>query len=290
MSASLTGGGGEAAGAAPQIGGAQGSIILKLKAYASCVMRAERVILSPHSPTTIKHEPAGPAPAEGSAKAIVFDPALLPQAAKNLSTWQSTLFYRVADQYKQLEKSHQLKEAARHEPDAHQRYDIIAPFISCPDGSSVGVPGAKEDAGAPATQLLRVLSALMSSSACALPLSTHSLRCSATPSPGYKACMSMMVKSDCIVYSLGSNGNYVFEEGILKQTKCKVTCTREGERGTPCEGARTRHASMPAPSTRARPASFPRSSLLTALMMATPSILSGMCTSRSAWGRQQRCR
>lgn len=80
------------------------------------------------------------------------------------------------------------------EPRAFELYDLFNPYIECPDGKSLQRIGDEEDGGK-------------------------------------WVCADMIKKNDCVVFSLGSNGQYDFERDLLGSTECHVytfDCTYDG--------------------------------------------------------------
>ena len=71
------------------------------------------------------------------------------------------------------------------EPQGHRRFDLFSPFIDCPDGNRPVRFGASGDGG----KLI---------------------------------CEDILSGPDCIVYSLGSHGDFSFEMEIIKRTSCRV--------------------------------------------------------------------
>ena len=81
------------------------------------------------------------------------------------------------------------------EPVGHKMYDLFQPYIKCPSGNK-----------------------MMN-------------RVGDTGDGGKWLCDELLQKDECVVFSLGSNGQYDFERALLKQTKCKIytfDCTYEG--------------------------------------------------------------
>jgi hypothetical protein len=51
-------------------------------------------------------------------------------------------------------------------------------------------------------------------------------------------CVNESLKPPCVVYSFGSNGDYAFEDAMLKETKCEVLCCcQKNKMGNPCAAA-----------------------------------------------------
>lgn len=104
------------------------------------------------------------------------------------------------------------------QPEGHARFSLFDPFVSCPDNQKVARYGGSGDGG----KLL---------------------------------CPSLLQQTNCVVYSLGSNNNFDFEQDILGRTSCKVAtfdCTSQsrtlGPRHTfvsKCLGSEERMASDP---------------------------------------------
>ena len=84
-------------------------------------------------------------------------------------------------------------EGALVEPEGARRFDLFDPFLTCPDGRAPVRFGAASDGGK-------------------------------------FICADVLNAPDCVVYSLGSNGDFAFEETILERTACTVVtfdCTSE---------------------------------------------------------------
>ena len=80
------------------------------------------------------------------------------------------------------------------EPMGGRRFDLFTPFIKCPDGQPPVRFGDSGDGG----KLL---------------------------------CADMLASPDCVVFSLGSNNDFTFEDDILARTPCTVVtfdCTVDG--------------------------------------------------------------
>jgi FkbM family methyltransferase len=76
-------------------------------------------------------------------------------------------------------------EGALVEPQGGRRFDLFDPFVSCPDGAPPVRFGAASDGGK-------------------------------------FICADVLAAPDCVVYSLGSNNDFAFEEDVLKRTECTV--------------------------------------------------------------------
>lgn len=72
-------------------------------------------------------------------------------------------------------------------PEGHNRFNIFSPFLKCPNGEAVDRYGGDNDGG-------KML------------------------------CPSILQNKACVVYSLGSNGDFSFEHSILSRTACEVCC------------------------------------------------------------------
>eukprot|EP00890_Picochlorum_soloecismus_P003932 jgi/Picsp_1/453/NSC_00451-R1_protein len=82
------------------------------------------------------------------------------------------------------------------EPAGHRRYDLFNPFITC--------PGGKQDLN----------------------------RIGDSGDGGKWLCDDLLQREDCVVFSLGSNGQYDFERSLLTHTPCKIytfDCTYKGK-------------------------------------------------------------
>ncbi len=126
-------------------------------------------------------------------------------ALDTLITWNDELFMTTMTVYKN--KSRNLcttdragcKVAAENrrppEPLGFEKYDMFTPYLGCPHGQQLQRVGDASDGGKwICTDLLR-----------------H--------------------KKDCVVFSLGSNGNYDFERAVLASTECNIytfDCTYNG--------------------------------------------------------------
>ena len=80
------------------------------------------------------------------------------------------------------------------EPMGFEKYDMFNPYVGCPHGHSLQRVGDQKDGGK-------------------------------------WLCTDIMKKDDCVVFSLGSDGNYIFEQDLLGSTKCNIytfDCTYAG--------------------------------------------------------------
>ena len=84
-----------------------------------------------------------------------------------------------------LYKQTEVARGALGEPEGWRRFDLFDPFLTCPDGKAPVRYGATGDGG----KLL---------------------------------CADVLAEPGCVVYSLGSNGDFAFEEDILARTQCSV--------------------------------------------------------------------
>lgn len=80
------------------------------------------------------------------------------------------------------------KSLRRLEPPAYSRYDLFNPFVDCPDGTTLTRLGPEGDGGK------------------------------------WLCMASNTFKEPCVAYSIGSNGDYGFEEAILKASQLCVAC------------------------------------------------------------------
>jgi hypothetical protein len=119
------------------------------------------------------------------------------EAAANLSQWRTGLFKQVFTTYKQqsiLEAGHGVRLLQGAEPHGHDRYSLFKPSISCPPGTSLSRYGGEADGGK-------------------------------------WLCDFVSLKAPCTIFSLGSRGDYSFEEAMLEATECDVhtfDCTLPG--------------------------------------------------------------
>ncbi|KAL4424082.1 hypothetical protein ABPG75_001383 [Micractinium tetrahymenae] len=118
-----------------------------------------------------------------------------------LQAWRSSLFPRMAKAYTALEAAEyqseegRQKEIVRVEPQGHARYQLFDPVLGCPRGQGLMRLGSDGDGG----KLLCPMEELRS--------------------------------KQCLVLSIGSNGQTDFEEAVLKDTPCEVhtfDCTWNG--------------------------------------------------------------
>jgi hypothetical protein len=121
-------------------------------------------------------------------------------AAANLSHWETSLYKQVFTTYKEqsiLEgwhKRNRTRLAQGSEPQGHQRYKLFQPIISCPPGTTLYRYGRTYDGGK-------------------------------------WLCSFVGHNSPCTIFSLGSKGDYSFEEAMLEATNCEVhtfDCTYPG--------------------------------------------------------------
>ena len=133
-----------------------------------------------------------------------FPGSLGKAALDKLTKWNDELFMSTMTMYKLKAQNLCMNdkegcEAATNnrrppEPSAFEMYDLFNPYIDCPDGHALERVGDEEDGGK-------------------------------------WLCTNMMRKNDCIVFSLGSNGQYDFERDLLGSTECKIytfDCTYDG--------------------------------------------------------------
>ena len=73
------------------------------------------------------------------------------------------------------------------EPQHFEKYNLFNPYVTCPNGEPMQKMG-----GSPME-----------------------------PDAGKWLCVSLL-KPPCTIFSLGSNGDYSFEEAMLKATKCNI--------------------------------------------------------------------
>lgn len=128
-------------------------------------------------------------------RSLVFNTPWGRQAADALQTWRSTLFLRMAQLYTQEEKKGDfMKWNFGVDRVEPDRYDIAAPIIQCPNGPTEWIGGGGEGSK--------------------------------------KLCAQVLDQPGCVIYSLGSNGNFKFEEAMMKATTCEIhtlDCTCTGE-------------------------------------------------------------
>ncbi|KAG7668114.1 hypothetical protein NADE_005159 [Nannochloris sp. 'desiccata'] len=93
-----------------------------------------------------------------------------------------------------LQSAIERREMSRVQPQGYSRFNLFNPIVQCPKGEQLEVFGGNDD--------------------------------------GAKfLCPSLLTKHTCVVYSLGSNLDYSFEEDILQRTSCQVVtfdCTVSG--------------------------------------------------------------
>ncbi|KAG2486233.1 hypothetical protein HYH03_015058 [Edaphochlamys debaryana] len=117
------------------------------------------------------------------------------EAVHNLSMWRSTLLSRVEQFMTDVGHSDH--------PGGHSRFDPFMPVVACPPGRPLHMVGNATPQDHDGGKWL-----------CGLP----------QPRPGSEA-------RPCIILSLGSNNNYVFEEAVMKESPCRVVtldCTVDG--------------------------------------------------------------
>ncbi|KAL4517156.1 hypothetical protein Ndes2526A_g00734 [Nannochloris sp. 'desiccata'] len=126
-------------------------------------------------------------------------------ALTNLSVWSSGLFARTMHAYtegtkKECTSPSGCSQAIAHrrsvEPKGFDKYDLFNPFISCPGGSAMQrLGGSIQDDG------------------------------------GKWLCTDLLTTAPCTIFSLGSNGDFSFENAMLEATPCKIftfDCTVDG--------------------------------------------------------------
>ncbi|WPT12164.1 hypothetical protein PSENEW3n2_00003822 [Picochlorum sp. SENEW3] len=125
-------------------------------------------------------------------------------ALDKLIRWNDELFMSTMTVYKQkaqdlcrndtAECSVAASKRRPPEPLGFKKYDLFNPYIECPDGSALQRVGDDGDGGK-------------------------------------WICTEIVKKKDCVVFSLGSNGQYGFEKDLLESTECDIftfDCTYDG--------------------------------------------------------------
>jgi len=150
------------------------------------------------------------------------DPQRLPsqEALRNLSQWRSSLFRRAIQLQTATERAHRRQV----DPADHARFQLFEPFTACPEREAVERYGGGGDGK----------QAVRQASMPPPPPPAPARALSALPGPcrryftlrplaagGKLLCPSLM-KDGCVVYSLGSAGNSMFELDILRRTPCEV--------------------------------------------------------------------
>jgi hypothetical protein len=122
------------------------------------------------------------------------------EAARNMSDWKTGLYKQVFTTYKlqSISEGWHKKQRTRlsqgAEPKGHQRYNLFQPIISCPPGTTLYRYGRTHDGGK-------------------------------------WLCSFVGLGSPCTIFSLGSKGDFSFEESMLESTDCEVhtfDCTYPG--------------------------------------------------------------
>lgn len=120
-------------------------------------------------------------------------------ASQNLSDWKTNVFYKAERMNARHMKSPIAKLEKAAQPAAYRElFDIVPAIVACPPGAElafVGIPGSDG---------------------------------------GKWTCGINTLTAPCHVFSIGSNGNYQFEEDILKNTPCAVStfdCTMKNRGG-----------------------------------------------------------
>eukprot|EP00798_Chlamydomonas_sp_ICE-L_P006840 gene6840-30816_t len=105
------------------------------------------------------------------------------QAARNLSKARSNVLKKY--------RTARMMEANAMviEPTGHARYELIEPFVTCPPHT---------------------------------PLTRYGVGQAGDPTEGKLLCGVDSLQPPCVIYSIGSNNQYEFEESILAKTKCQV--------------------------------------------------------------------
>ena len=197
-------------------------------------------------------------------RALVFSTPYGRGAVTKLGEWRSSLFARMAEFYKAEEDAqtnHGAGGVGRVEPQGVRRYNLFDAIIDCPRGQvqRLGPPGD----GGKFVCVDGVLDKL------------------AAASGGQER---------CAIYSIGSAGNYDFEEAML-QVRRRAALLPPTTCPTPLAvvgaWAAARGNACSCPGCRARPAT---SSPLTAPTTAASWTPSGTSTTRSAWARRARPR
>jgi hypothetical protein len=109
---------------------------------------------------------------------------------KQINDWLSNVFVRTMTTYRDIEQ----ERSKLSEPIGHRRFDLLSPFLGCPDGAKPTRFGSAHDGG----KLI---------------------------------CQNLLSAPDCVIYSLGSRNDYAFEEDIIARTKCTLVtfdCTVDG--------------------------------------------------------------
>lgn len=129
-----------------------------------------------------------------------FDANFRCEAAMNLSHWTRGLYKQVFTTYRDqsIAEGRHSKPRARlsqsAEPRGHQRFKMFDPFISCPPGTTLHRYGGSGDGGK-------------------------------------WLCTFVASNTPCLIFSLGSRGDFSFEKAMLEATKCEVhtfDCTFSG--------------------------------------------------------------